>query len=261
VTLTTYRRLVTAEWTKLRSLRSTTWTLIAMAVSSLALCALSCAVNAHDFSTFSAADKAAWDPTNTSLSGTIFGQLAIGVFGVLAITGEYASGTIRASLTAVPHRTRFLIAKASVYGAVVLVIGEVVSFASFLMGQAIFSGKAPTASLADPNVVRAVALAGVYLVFICGISMAIGTMLRHTAGAITAVVALLLVVPGILSALPGTIGDSIGRFLPEQLAGSSMGAVVPEPHSFGPWTGTAVLFSYVAVVLVGAAALLRRRDV
>jgi hypothetical protein len=91
--------------------------------------------------------------------------------------------------------------------------------------------------------------------------MAIGTMLRHTAGAITAVVALLLVVPGILSALPGTIGDSIGRFLPEQLAGSSMGAVVPEPHSFGPWTGTAVLFSYVAVVLVGAAALLRRRDV
>jgi ABC-2 type transport system permease protein len=261
VTLTTYRRLVTAEWTKLRSLRSTTWTLTAMVVASLGLCALGCALNAHDFSTFSAADRATWDPTNTSLSGTIFGQLAIGVFGVLAVTGEYASGTIRASLTAVPRRTRFLIAKASVYGAVVLVIGEVVSFASFLMGQAIFSGKAPTASLADFDVVRAVALAGVYLVFIALISMAIGMMLRHTAGAITAVVALLLVVPGILSALPGTIGDSIGRFLPEQLAGSSMGAVVPEPHAFGPWTGTAVLASYVAVVLVGAASLLRSRDV
>jgi ABC-2 type transport system permease protein len=261
VTLTTYRRLVTAEWTKLRSLRSTTWTLAAMVVSSLALCALSAAINAHDFSTFSAADKATWDPTNDSLSGTIAGQLAIAVFGVLAITGEYASGTIRASLTAVPHRGRLLLAKASVYGAVVLVVGEVVSFGSFLLGQAIYSGKAPTASLADFDVVRAVALAGVYLVAIALISMAIGTMLRHTAGAITAVVALLLVVPGILSALPGTVGDSIGRYLPEQVAGSSMAAVVPEAHAFGPWTGTALLASYVAVVLVGAVALLRRRDV
>jgi ABC-type transport system involved in multi-copper enzyme maturation permease subunit len=261
VTLTTYRRLATAEWTKLRSLRSTTWTLTAMVVSSLALCALSAAINAHDFSTFSAADRATWDPTNNSLSGTIAGQLAIAVFGVLAITAEYSSGTIRASLTAVPHRGRFLLAKASVYAAVVLVIGEVVSFASFLIGQAIYSGKAPTASLAHLDVVRAVALAGVYLVCICLISMAIGMMLRHTAGAITTVVALLLVIPGILSALPGSVGHSVGRFLPEQLAGSSMAAVLPEPHSFGPWTGTAVLCSYVAVVLVGAATLLRRRDV
>jgi ABC-type transport system involved in multi-copper enzyme maturation permease subunit len=261
VTLTTYRRLVTAEWTKLRSLRSTTWTLTAMVVSSLGLCALSCALNAHDFSTFSAADRATWDPTNSSLAGTIAGQLAIAVFGVLAVTGEYASGTIRASLTAVPHRTRFLVAKASVYGAVVLAIGLVVSFGSFLLGQAIFSGKAPTASLADFDVVRAVALAGVYLVAICLISMAIGTMLRHTAGAITAVVALLLVVPGILSALPGGLANSVGRFLPEQIAGSSMAAVLPEAHAFGPWAGTALLASYVAVVLVGAVALLRSRDV
>jgi ABC-type transport system involved in multi-copper enzyme maturation permease subunit len=261
VTLTTYRRLLAAEWTKLRSLRSTTWTLTAMVASSLGMCALICAVNAHDFSTFSASDRATWDPTNTSLVGTIVGQLAIAVFGVLAVTAEYASGTIRASLTAVPHRGRFLAAKASVYAAVALVVGEVVSFGSFLMGQAIFSGKAPTATLAHLDVVRAVGLAGVYLAFICLIAMAIGTMLRHTAAAITTVVALLLVVPGILSALPGTIGDSISRFLPEQIAGSSMAAVVPEAHAFGPLAGTALLGSYVVVVLIGAAALLRRRDV
>jgi ABC-2 type transport system permease protein len=261
VTLTTYRRLTAAEWTKLRSLRSTTWTMIAMVVSSFGLAALICAVNAHDFSTFTAADRATWDPTNTSLVGTIFGQLAIGVFGVLAVTAEYASGTIRASLTAVPHRGRWLVAKASVYAAVALVVGEVVSFGSFLMGQAIFSGKAPTASLAHLDVVRAVGLAGVYLALVCLLAMGIGTILRHTAAAITAVVALLLVVPGIISALPGGLAHSVDRFLPEQIAGSSMAAVLPEAHSFGPWTGTALLVSYVAVVLVGAAALLRSRDV
>jgi ABC-type transport system involved in multi-copper enzyme maturation permease subunit len=235
--------------------------MIAMVVSSLGLTALICAVNAHDFATFNAADRATWDPTNTSLVGTVFGQLAIGVFGVLAVTAEYASGTIRASLTAVPHRSRWLIAKASVYAVVALVVGEVVSFVSFLMGQAIFSGRAPSATLAHLDVVRAVGLAGLYLALICLIGMAIGTILRHTAAAITAVVALLLVVPGIISALPGSLADSIGRFLPEQIAGSSMGAVLREPHALGPWTGTALLCSYVLVALVGAGTLLRRRDV
>jgi ABC-2 type transport system permease protein len=261
VTLTTYRRLSAAEWTKLRSLRSTTWTLAAMVVSSLGLAALICAVNAHDWATFSASDRASWDPTNTSLVGTVFGQLAIGVFGVLAVTAEYASGTIRASLTAVPHRTRWLVAKGSIYGLVALVVGEVLSFASFLMGQAIFSGRVPSASLTNLAVLRAVTLAGVYLALIALLAMGIGTILRNTAAAITIVVALLLVIPGIISALPVGLENSIGRFLPERIVGSSMAAVLREPHSFGPWTGTALLCSYVAVVLVGAVALLRRRDV
>jgi ABC-2 type transport system permease protein len=261
VTLTTYRRLMAAEWTKLRSLRSTTWTLAAMVASSVGLGALICAVNAHDFSTFTVADRATWDPTNTSLAGTIAGQLAIAVFGVLAVTAEYSSGTIRASLTAVPHRGRFLAAKASVYAGAALAIGEVVSFGSFLMGQAIFSGRAPSTTLAHLAVLRAVGLAGVDLAFVCLMSLAVGMMLRHTAAAITTVVALLVVVPGIVSALPGGLENSLGRFLPEQIAGSSMVAVLPEPHAFGPWTGTALLGFYVAMALVGAAMLLRRRDV
>lgn len=261
MTLATYRRLTASEWTKLRSLRSTQWTLLALVVTSIGLAALGCAVNAHDWPNFTAADRASWDPTNTSLSGTILGQLAIGVFGVLAITAEYSSGTIRASLTAVPRRTRWFVAKASVYGLAALVVGEVVSFASFLMGQAIFSGRVPSASLTNLEVVRAVGLAGVYLSLVCLLAMALGTILRHTAAAITVVVALLLVVPGVVSALPGGIQNSVGRFLPEQLGGSSMGAVVPEPHAFGPWVATGLLTSYVLAVLVGAVALLRRRDV
>jgi ABC-2 type transport system permease protein len=261
MTLSTYRRLTAAEWTKLRSLRSTQWTLFAMVITSIGLCALTCAIDAHDWPTFSLVDRASWDPTNESLTGTILGQLAIGVFGVLAVTAEYATGTIRASLTAVPHRTRWFVAKASVYSLVALVVGEIVSVVSFLMGQAIFAGRTPSASLSDPTVVRAVALAGVYLALVALLGMALGTILRHTAAAITVVVALLLVVPGVISALPGGLQNSVGRFMPEQLAGSSMGAVVPEPHAFGPWVATGLLSSYVLLLLIGAVALLRRRDV
>jgi ABC-2 type transport system permease protein len=250
-----------AEWTKLRSLRSTGWTLAAMVVSTIGLAALLCAVNAAEWSSFSAADRAIWDPTNQSLAGTIFGQLAIAVFGVLAITGEFASGTIRSSVAAVPRRTPLLVAKAAVYGGVALVVGEVVSLASFLMGQAIFAGRVPHASLGQPGVARAVLLAGVYLALICLISMGVGCLLRHTAGAITAAVALLLFVPAITAALPTSFQNSFGMYLPEQLAGSSMGAVVHVPHALSPWAALGVLSIYAAVALGAAGWALARRDV
>jgi ABC-2 type transport system permease protein len=261
VTLTTYRRLTAAEWTKLRSLRSTTWTLSAMVVFSIGLGALICALNAAHWSSATAAERATWDPTNTSLAGTLLGQIAIGVLGVLAVTGEYASGTIRASLTAVPRRTRWLVAKGSVYGLASLVIGEIVSFASFLIGQAIFSGRVPNASLASFDVVRAVGLAGVYLALICLIGMGLGTIMRHTAGAISTIVAVLLVIPAILEALPSGIQNSLERFLPDQIGGGSMAVVVPEAHYFGPLAGTALLCGYTVAILAAAAAVLRRRDV
>jgi ABC-2 type transport system permease protein len=250
-----------AEWTKLRSLRSTGWTLAAMVVSTIGLAALLCAVTASHWSSFSAADRAIWDPTNQSLAGTIFGQLAIAVFGVLAITGEFASGTIRSSIAAVPRRTPLLVAKAAVYGAVALVVGELISLASFLVGQQIFAGRVPHASLGQPGVARAVLLAGVYLTLICLISMGIGCLLRHTAGAITAVVALLLVVPAITAALPASFQNSFGMYLPEQLGGASMGAVVAVPHALSPLAATGVLSLYAAVALAVAGWSLVRRDV
>ena len=261
MTPTSRHHLAAAEWTKLRSLRSTGWTLLALVVTSIVLGALDCAVNAHDWSTLSAADRATWDPTNASLSGTIAGQLAVSVFGVLAVTAEYSSGTIRASLTAVPRRNRWFTAKAAVYGVTALAVGELVSFASFLIGQAIITGHAPSASLTDTHVVRAVALAGVYLCLIALLAVALGVLLRHAAAAITVLVSLLLVVPGVIEALPQAVQNSVGRYLPEQLAGSSMGAVVPVPHAPGPWAATALLTSYVLLALVAAATVLRRRDV
>lgn len=255
------KRLMRAELTKLTSLRSSGWTLGAMAVLSIGLSTLLCAVINHHWSGASASDKATWDPTNQSLAGTIFGQLAIAVFGVLAMTSEFASGTIRSSIAAVPRRTPLLVAKAVVYGGVALVVGEVISMASFFIGQAIFRGPVPHATFGQPGVARAVLLAGVYLALICLISLGIGCLLRNTAGAITAVVALLLVVPGIFSALPTSFQNSVGRFLPDNIGGDSMAAVVPEPHSLSAFGGTVMLVAYAVIALIAGGWALRRRDI
>jgi ABC-2 type transport system permease protein len=260
-TITDTRRLMLAEWIKLRSLRSSRWTLAALVVASIGLGVLLSAEAATHWSHLSPADKATWDPTNNSLAGTVFGQLAIAVFGVLAITAEYSSGTIRSSVAAAPRRTPLLAAKVAVYGAVALVVGEVVSFASYFIGQAIFVGRAPYSHIGDPGVARAVAMTGGYVALVCLIALAIGIALRHTAGAITAIVAILLVLPGILVALPTSLEHSIGKFLPEQIASSSTGAVLAEPHNFSPWVGFGLLVTYAVVALGSACWLFVRRDV
>jgi ABC-2 type transport system permease protein len=259
--VSTFNRLMAAEWTKLRSLRSSGWTLGAMVVASIGLAILIAASDAHGYNTLSAADKAGWDPTNESLAGTIFGQLAIAVFGVLAITGEYASGTIRSSIAAEPRRTPLLVAKALVYGGVALVAGEFISLLAFFVGQPIIARHAPHASIGQPGVLRAVLFAGVYLALICLISLGIATLLRHTAGAITAVVALLLVLPPLTSALPGSIQNSVGKFLPMQIGGNSMAAVERVPHALSPVAGFAMLSLYALVALGVAGWALVRRDV
>lgn len=259
-TVTDARRLMRAEWIKLASLRSSRWTLAALVVLSIGLSMLFCAEAASHWSHLSPADKATWDPTNTSLAGTLFGQLAIAVFGALAITAEYSSGTVRSSVAAAPRRTPMLAAKAAVYGGVALLIGEVVSFASYFIGQAIFAGRAPYTHIGDPGVVRAVAMTGGYVALVCLIALGIGIVLRHTAGAITAIVAILLVLPGIVVALPTSLERSIGKFLPEQIASSSTGAVLAEPHNFSPWVGFALLMAYAALALGSAVWLFARRD-
>jgi ABC-type transport system involved in multi-copper enzyme maturation permease subunit len=254
-------RLMNAEWIKLRSLRSTKWTLAAMVITTVGLGAIFNAEAASHWSTFSAHDKAAWDPTNSSLVGTVFGQLAIAVFGVLAVTSEYSSGTIRSSVAAAPRRTRLLAAKVAVYGGLALVVGELISFTSYFIGQQLFSGSAPISHFTDPGVIRAITMTGGYLAVVCLIAIGVSIALRHTAGAITTMVAVLLVLPAILAALPTSLQNSIERFLPEQIAASSTGAVLPEPHYFGPWAGMALLLSYAAAVLALGGWTFARRDV
>jgi ABC-type transport system involved in multi-copper enzyme maturation permease subunit len=255
------RRLINAEWIKLRSLRSTRWTLAAMVIASIGLGALICGETAAHWSHLSTADKATWDPTNNSLVGTVFGQLAIAVFGVLAIAGEYSSGTIRSSVAAAPRRTPLLAAKVVTYGGVALALGELVSFTSYFLGQALYGGQVPRSSIGDPGVARAVAMTGGYLALVCLIAIGIAIMLRHTAGAITSIVAILLVVPAIMAALPSSLQNSIGRFLPEQIASSSTGAVLPEPHNFSPWVGFGLMVLYAAIALGAGTWTFLHRDV
>ena len=145
-----------AEWTKLVSLRSTRWTLLVTAVGTFLVTWLATRSELHH----SARWYRGFDPTNQSLSGLAIGSLALGVLGVLAISGEYGSGTIRSSMSAMPRRGVLLTAKVVVVGLGTLVIGEVLSFISFFEGQAVLSGGAPTATLAQPGVLRAVAPVG-----------------------------------------------------------------------------------------------------
>jgi hypothetical protein len=166
-----------SEWTKIRTLRSTFFTLVATVAFVVGLGALI----SYESSVHYSPGDGLWDPTSMSLSGLVIGQLTIAVLGVLAITGEYGTGMIRTSLAAVPRRGRLLAAKAGVFGAVALVTGELVSWVAFFVGQLLISGHEPTASLSQPDVARAVVGGGLYIALIGLMAVAAGTILRHTA--------------------------------------------------------------------------------
>jgi ABC-2 type transport system permease protein len=253
-----------SEWTKLRSVRSTTWTLFATVVLTIGIGVLATATEASRWAHASALDKLTFDPTNLSLTGLFLGQLAIGVLGVLAISAEYGSGTIRATLAAVPNRKLMLGAKTAIFGAVALVVGEVVSFGAFLVGQAILTGSTPHAALGDPGVLRAVVGGGLFLAVLGLLGLGLGTIIRHTAGAITAFVGLVLVLPLIVQALPTSISHAVGKFLPANI-GNAMTTVVPGGRVgsmplLSPWVGFGLLCAYAAIALVVGGIMLTRRD-
>src|SRR5579872_4324776 len=209
-------------------------------------------------------DRLFFDPTSVSLTGYFVGQLALGVLGVLTVSAEYGTGSIRSTFAAIPRRPLVLLAKVLVFGAVALVVAEVVSFAAFFIGQALLSGSAPTASLAQPGVVRAVAGGGLYLTVLGLLALGLAAIIRHTAAAITTFVGVLLIVPLVVSAFPASIGHPIGKYLP-LVMGEAMTATTPRgAHadflpSFAPWTGFALLCAYAAGALViGGIAMVRR---
>jgi ABC-2 type transport system permease protein len=182
------------------------------------------------------------------------------VLGVLVMSAEYGTGTIRATFSAAPRRPLVLAAKVIVFGVVTLLVAEIVAFASFLVGQALLTAPAAHASLSTPGALRAVVGTGLYLGVIGLFALGLATIIRHTAGAISAFVGLLLVLPIIIEALPNSLQFDIRRFLPLQIGGVMMSVTSPNPHSFAPWTGFLVLCVYAAAVLVIGGVLLVRRD-
>jgi hypothetical protein len=244
-----------SEWTKIRSLRSTLYTLTATVVLVVGLSALMSYEGAVNYSPLSGP----WDPTSTSLASLIAGQLTIAVLGVLVMTGEFSTGMIRTTLAAVPRRGRLLFAKAAVFSAVTVLVGEAVSWAAFFVGQMMISGHMPTAQLSDPNVVRAVFGGGLYLALVGLMAVAIGTLVRHTAGAITTVIGILFVLPGVLQALPASWRNPVEEYWPTK-AGAQITAVMREPHALTAWWGFGELALFVAVLFAFAYFALQRRD-
>ena len=258
-----WRGVLRSEWTKMCSVRSTTWSLVVMFLLSIGIGILATATEASRWSHASLSDRLLFDPTSLSLTGLLFGQLCIGVLGVIVMSSEYGTGTIRATLAAVPNRPMILAAKAAVFTALALVVGEIISFLSFYIGQGFLSGSAPQATFGQPGVLRAVIGGGLYIAVLGLFAMGLATVIRHTAGAITAFAAVLLILPLISQALPSSINDVIARYLP-----ANIGVVMMTVHSgfrsdapmFSPWAGFAVLFGYAAVAMVVGGWLMARRD-
>jgi len=256
---------VRSEWTKLRSVRSTYWTLLAAVVSVVGISALACGIYASKYPGMSIADRANFDPTRFSLTGVFLAQFAIGVLGVLMITGEYSTGAVRSTFAAVPQRRMVLAAKATVFASVALVVGLVSCFAAFFIGQAFLSTQGIQAGLGDPGVVRAVAGSGIYLAVLGLLALGIGTLIRHSAGAITALFGIFFALPILLQTLPSSWRDAIGKFLPSNAGGAisrtvQAGADSPGGPVLLPWVGLGVFCLYAAVTLGLAGMALRRRD-
>lgn len=248
-----------AEWVKIRTLRSTYWSLLAAVVLVVGLGAVFALAYGANYSSASPAEKATFDPTTISLSGVWFAQLAIGVLGILTITAEHASGTIRPSLAAVPRRGRMFAAKAAVFAGITLVTSLVASFGAFFVSQPILAHKAPHVSIGDPEVLRAVVGAGLYLAGLALFCVALGALIRHTAGAVALMVAVVFAVPTVLGALPPSWQEALGRWMPTN-AGSSVWTVYRTANTFSAWTGFGVFLGYVVVLLLIAFALFARRD-
>jgi ABC-2 type transport system permease protein len=243
---------VRAEWTKLVSLRSTRWTLLITAVGTFLVTLLA----THGALHHSKSWYQGFDPTNQSLAGLAIGSLALGVLGILAISGEYGSGTIRSSLGAMPRRGVLLSAKVLVVGLGTLVIGEVLSFVSFFEGQAVLRGGAPTAALGQPGVLRAVALSGVFLALFALLGLGIGTVIRHTGGAIAVFAGVTFLVPILFN----SISHGIARFAPELIFANSIAAVHRQGNAVSVTIGVVLMLVYCAAALGLGALLLNRRD-
>jgi ABC-type transport system involved in multi-copper enzyme maturation permease subunit len=283
------RGVLASEFTKLRSVRSTYWTLAVLVVISLGIAAIAGAASASHLRT-SPGDKVGFDATQASLIGFFeFGQLVIAVLGALAITSEYSTGMIRTSLTAMPRRGTVYAGKLIVFTAVTLVLSLVTSFLAFFLGQSLLSGSGVSASLfhsttvpngdvfqQGPNgtvqyagsytitsghVLTAIVGSALFVTVVAMLAFGLGAIIRHSAGTITSVIGLMFVVPIIVQLLPENWRADIMRFLPDA-AGRVISVTVGQgnEHLWSAWPQFLVTVAYAAVALIVGAYLFRKRD-
>ncbi|MFJ1744976.1 ABC transporter permease subunit [Streptomyces sp. NPDC088116] len=249
-----------SEWTKIRTVSSTSWTLISALVVTVALGAALSALLNSTFGDLSPTQRLTFDPTYTSFSGMVLGQLAMVVFGVLVVGSEYSSGMIRNSLAAVPQRGTFLFGKILVAGVLALVVGLVTGFLAFFLGQALLGDHGT--DIGEPNVLRAVIGSGLYMALIAVFSMGVAAMLRSSILSLGILMPFFFLVSQILSAVP--VAKDVARYFPDQ-AGSKIMRVVPDALSpdkapYGPWTGLGIMVLWVVAALVGGYVVMKKRD-
>jgi ABC-2 type transport system permease protein len=255
--------LLQAEWTKVRSVPSTVWSLLAFVVVAVGFSTLTAAVISHDWNTPGVHPNHARLVTNPTAvifgAGLGLGQLAICVLGAIVITSEYSSGSIRASLLAVPNRIPMLAAKALVFTAIDFVVSAITVFAVFFVTTAILRSHI-SITLSQPGVTKAVIGAILYLTVLGLFALAVGGLIRHTAGSIGILVATVIVVPPLVSLIPGTIANHIHGYLPT-VAGELIAQTSQQPGDvLSGWQGFGVFCLWTVVLLAACGWLLMRRD-
>jgi len=247
--------LLRSEWTKLRTLRSTAWTLASTILLAVGFGALFMSRYQRT------GVAAAYRPGPYSLSGFYLAQLPVVVLGALIMTGEFSTGSIRAACAAVPQRRTLLAAKAVVLAAVCAVAGIVTSLTAFFLGQALIGKGQLEAHLGDPGVARAIIGFALYLTVAGLLALGVGTLIPHAAGAIATAVGLLLVLPQLAKALPASLQNTVQEYLPSNAGQAIIGQNKFAPsHLLPPWAGSGVFCAYAAAALIGAAVILDRRD-
>jgi len=250
-----------SEWTKIRSVRSTYWTLIALLVVSIGLGAAISAGAANEL-TLHPFRKEGFDPTQVSLFAFFeIGQLVIAVLGAMVITSEYSTGMIRTSLTVQPRRGVFYAAKALVFGAVALVISFFTSFVAFFLGQALFASTGIGATLSQPHVLQAVIGGALLVALVAMLAYGLGGIFRHTAATITTAIGIMFVLPIIVNIMPDSWRQDIVRWLPSS-AGEVLTTTVGQapPYHFAAWGQFAVTAAYAVAALVAGGILFSKRD-
>jgi len=256
----TQLRVVVSEWTKLRSLRSTLWSLFAAVLLTILFPVLFAAITSSHWGSMSPHERADRHPLDIALAGVNVSQLAIAVLGVLVITGEYSTGMIRSSFTAVPKRLPVLWAKTAVFAIVALLLMVPPVVIAFFSSQAILSRHhILQISFSHPGVARSVIGGAVYLMLVGIFALGIGAIVRNTAGAIATFAGIFFVIPPLMNILPSNWNHAISKYLPSE-AGRQLFSIIHDANSLSPTAGGFLFAGYCALTLAIAAVLLIRRD-
>jgi ABC-2 type transport system permease protein len=257
----TQARVLASEFTKFRTVRSTMWTLLVAVVLMIGIGALFSAVTASQYHTFSAAGKATFNPVSVSLNGTSFAVVAFGVLGVLMTSGEYSTGMIRSSLTAVPRRLPVLWGKLAVFAGVIFSVSLAASLISFFLGQTLLNSHHLGVSITAPGALRSAIGAALFITVAGLMGVCLGTLFRNTAAGIATFAGVFFVIPPLMQLLPASVSDHLTQYLPSSAGEAIWGATRGVTNQLSPWTGFALLCGYAAVLIAAAAWRLRRVDV